>query len=261
LPNLPGTPVPNPLTTGLTLKPAPIESTDFRFPINLAAALRLSDARPLIVAAAQAAVWVAEAELTRAKVLWLPTLNVGFDYLRHDGGGPDFNKGLMTAPSVIFFYDGAGLWGTLPTNDAIFLPLAATQTLDSQHWSIQTAKNDALLQTADSYFRVHHYRGMYAGALGTFEGLQQTHRLGNVLFPVNRPQKAVFALQLLNMAFDEYFTTAAEYKRAQFELFHALGYPAREVSSLRTPGEVMPVDTARPSYLPPVGNGPLPATR
>ena len=80
------------------LKAAPLESTDLRFPINLATALRLSDARPLIVAAAQASVWVAEAELTRAKVLWVPTLNLGFDYLRHDGGGPDFNKGIMTAP-------------------------------------------------------------------------------------------------------------------------------------------------------------------
>ena len=43
---------------------APLEPTDLRFPINLATALRLSDARPLIVAAAQASVWVAEAELT-----------------------------------------------------------------------------------------------------------------------------------------------------------------------------------------------------
>ena len=47
--------------------------TDLRFPINLATALRLSDARPLIVAAAQARVWVAEAELTQAKVLWVLT--------------------------------------------------------------------------------------------------------------------------------------------------------------------------------------------
>ena len=83
-----------------------------RFPINLATALRLSDARPLIVAAAQASVWVAEAELTQAKVLWVPDLNIGFDYIRHDGGGPDFNKGIMTAPSMNFFYGGAGLWGT-----------------------------------------------------------------------------------------------------------------------------------------------------
>ena len=98
----------------VNLKPAPLESTDFRFPINLATALRLSDARPLIVAAAQASVWVAEAQLTRAKVLWVPQLNLGFDYIRHDGGGPDFNKGILTAPSVNFFYGGAGLWENSP---------------------------------------------------------------------------------------------------------------------------------------------------
>ncbi|MGD0045321.1 MAG: hypothetical protein ABSE84_33825, partial [Isosphaeraceae bacterium] len=93
----------------LRLKPAPLEPTDLRFPINLATALRLSDARPLIVAAAQASVWVAEAQLTRAKVLWVPTLVFGADYIRHDGGGPDFNKGIMTAPSVNYFQAGGGL--------------------------------------------------------------------------------------------------------------------------------------------------------
>ena len=94
----------------VNLKAAPLEPTDFRFPINLATALRLSDARPLIVAAAQASVWVAEAQLTRARVLWVPTLMTGVDYIRHDGGGPDFNKGIMTAPSVNFFYGGTGMW-------------------------------------------------------------------------------------------------------------------------------------------------------
>jgi hypothetical protein len=96
---------------------------------------------------------------------------------------------------------------------------------------------------------------------GNFEGLRQTMRLGNVLVLVNRPQEAVFALQLLKLAFDDYFATVAEYNRSEFEMFHALGYPAREVTALRTPGAVIPVDTARPAYLPPVGNGPPPATR
>ena len=113
-PALPHRPIPPPRPASdfgtVKLKPAPLEPTDLRFPINLATALRLSDARPLIVAAAQASVWVAEAQLTRAKVLWVPQLNIGFDYIRHDGGGPDFNKGIMTAPSVNFFYGGAGLW-------------------------------------------------------------------------------------------------------------------------------------------------------
>ena len=96
---------------------------------------------------------------------------------------------------------------------------------------------------------------------GAVEGLEQTSRFGDVLVLITRPQEAIYALQLLQRAFDEYFTTVAEYNRAQFELFHALGYPAREVAQLRPPGEDQPVDTARPHYLPPVGNGPPPATR
>jgi hypothetical protein len=65
----------------------------------------------------------------------------------------------------------------------------------------------------------------------------------------------------MKLAFDEYFTTVADYNRAEFELFHALGYPAQEITYLKPPGEVQPVDTARPGYLPPVGHGPPPATR
>ena len=475
------------------LKAAPLEPTDLRFPINLATALRLSDARPLIVAAAQASVWVAEAQLTRAKVLWVPQLNLGFDYIRHDGGGPDFNKGIMTAPSVNYFYGGAGMTQIVALTDVVFDPLAARQVLNSRQFDIQSAKNDALLMTANAYFQVHQYRGLYAGALytverghdlidrisrlskdlvprvevdrarnmvadleqqatsaremwrvhsadltqvlrldpravvvplehdhlqitlidparplddlipvgltnrpelasnqalvqavvarirrekgrillpsilingfqtpdellqagvfgmgpnnklnqwtgrddvslqaiwqleamgignlarikeqrgeqsraiielfktqdmvagdvtraqarlqsaaarvsqadralrsslisfnGNYEGLQQTTRFGDVLVEVFRPQEVVYSLQRLKTAFDEYFTTVAEYNRAQFELFHALGYPARELTVLRPPGNIEPVDTTRPDYLPPVGNGPPPATR
>jgi outer membrane protein TolC len=477
----------------LRLKPAPLEPTDFRFPINLATALRLSDARPLIVASAQASVWIAEAQLTRAKVLWVPTLMFGADYIRHDGGGPDFNKGIMTAPSVNFFYAGAGADQYVALTDAIFQPLIARQVLSAKQWDIQTAKNDALLQTAEAYFNVHQYRGMYAGALycverghdlieriaqlsrelvpadevdrarnmvadleqqttmarqewrvnsanltqvlrldpravveplehdhlqitlidpalplhdmqqmaltnrpelasyramvqasefqirrekwrpflplvlingfqsagmylqagifglgpnsamnqytgrvdtsfqliwqfdafgignlarikeqragqsaaiidlfrnqdmvaaevlqsvarlqsaaarvtqadralrtaiitfnGNFEGLRHTTRFGDVLVLVNRPQEAVYALQLMKLAFDEYFTTVAEYNKSQFQLFHALGYPARELAVLHPPGDILPVDLARPAALPVVDNGPPPATR
>ena len=96
---------------------------------------------------------------------------------------------------------------------------------------------------------------------GNVEGLRHTTRFGDILVLVYRPQEVVYALRLLKLAFDEYFTTVAEYNRAQFELFHALGYPAQEITYLRPPGNIEPVDTARPAYLPPVGNGPPPATR
>jgi hypothetical protein len=418
---------------------------------------------------------------------------MGFDYIRHDGGGPDFNKGILTAPSVNFFYAGGGMWGNIPLTDAIFEPLAARQVLNARHWDVQASKNDALLQTAEAYFNVHQYRGMYTGTLftvqrghdlvdrvarlsrdlvpgfevdrarnmvadleqratsareawrvhsadltevlrldpravveplehdhlqvtlidpartlddlipigltnrpelashqamvqavlaalrrekmrpllpsilingfqtpyemiqagifgigpnkslnqwtgrvdlsyqpiwqlesfgvgnlarikeqrgeqsraiielfrtqdrvaadvtrararlqsaaarvtqadralrtaiisfnGSFEGLQQTSRFGDVLELIARPQEAVFALQLMKVAFDEYFTTVAEFNRAEFQMYHALGYPARELACFRPPGAVVPVETARPPYLPPVGNGPPPATR
>ena len=75
-----------------------------------------------------------------------------------------------------------------------------------------------------------------------------------------RPQEAVYSLEQLNVSFDEYFSTVADYNRAQFDLFHALGYPAREIAQLRPAGEVQQVDTARPPYLPAVGHGPPPAT-
>jgi len=490
----------------------PLEPGDLRFPINLAAALRLADARPLIVAAAQASAWVAEAKLQKAKVLWLPDFNLGFDYIRHDGNGPDTIRGVnipsnenafgQLAPgsfgrsqnqNINFFYAGGAFFQMRNATDMIFEPLSARQNLNAKRWDIQTAKNDALLMTARAYFDVHKYRGQYAGAIdvvrkgrqlvevinaqkgdlvpavevdrartlladmeqqavsarqywrrasanltqvlrldpravveplehdhmqitvidpdrslddlipigltnrpelaahqalvqaalvrirqeklrpflpvvmlqgfqtpyeqlefgafgigsggkmnlwsarddispqvlwqaeslglgnlamvkwrrglasgatvelfkaqdmvaadvtrgqarlqsaaarvvqaerevrgalvnynGSFEGLKQTRRFGNVLRQVFRPQEAVFALKLLKLAYDDYYATVAQYNQAQFELFRALGYPAREISYFRQPGEMAPVDTTRPGYLPPVGTGPPPPTR
>jgi hypothetical protein len=512
----------------------PLEPGDCRFPINLATALRLSDARPIVVAATGASAWMAEARLQKAAVLWLPSFNLGGDYIRHDGFGPDLNRGVnvpqgvnalgQNAPgslgkplnqNVNFFYGGAGVTYTpsepsffyepnpggplLPSpqmqfmTDMIFQPLYERQQLNASRWGIQSAKNDALFQTAQAYFAVHKWRGTYAGAIdtvrkgrrlvaaiaeqtrdlvqadeidrarnlladleqqavsarenwrvasaqltqvlrldpravveplerdhlqitlidpersldelipiglsnrpelaahqalvqatlvairreklrplvpsllingfqtpyelfevggygvgnggklnlwssrddvspqalwmadtmgfgnlakikeqrgmasqalvevftiqdtvaadvaraqadlqsaaarvvqaerqlrgalanwkGNYEGFQQTRRFGNVLLEIFRPQEVVFALQLLKMAYDNYFATVADYNLAQFELFHAMGYPAREIAFFRQPGPTLPVDTSRPGYLPAVGTGPPPATR
>ena len=156
------------------LKPATLEDSDLPLPINLATALRLADARPLTIAAAQAGVWVAEAQLQRAQLLWVPTLNIGFDYIRHDGFGPDFNRGLNTPErplnqNINFLYAGGGLTASVALTDAVFSPLSARQVLNSRRFDIQTAKNDALFETAAAYFNVHKYRGMYAGANDTVD--------------------------------------------------------------------------------------------
>jgi outer membrane protein TolC len=498
---------PPPGGEAVKLEPPSLEPGDLRFPINLATALRLADGRPLVVAAAQASAWVAEARLQKAKVLWLPDLNLGFDYIRHDGYGPDTIRGVNISPDQVgpgafgrsqnqninFFYAGGATFILRNATDMIFEPLAARQRLNAARWNIQTAKNDALLMTARAYYNVHRFRGQYTGAVdvvrkgrklveeiaelrkdlvpavevdrarnflanleqqavsyrqawrrssadltqvlrldpravveplekdhmqitlidpdrslddlipigltnrpelagqqaqvqaaiarirqeklrpflpvvningfqtpyeqiqvgafgignggklnnwsgrediapqalwqidglgmgnmamikwrrgeqsqatvelfrvqdavaaevtraqarlqsaaartvqserelvaalvnynGVVEGLKQTKRFGNVLHLVFRPQEAVFSLQLLRLAYDNYYSTVADYNTAQFELFHALGYPAREISFFRTPGEIAPVDTTRPTFLPPVGTGPPPSPR
>ncbi len=518
----------------LDMRPPPPEPGDMRFPINLATALRLSDARPMIVNAADANVWVAEATLQKSKLLWVPTLNIGADYVRHDGYGPDINRGAnvpagtnaLGQPSpgsfgkplsqnINMFYGGAGFTlapigpnyfyqpnpgePLLPspqfqfTSDIIFQPLHDRQLLNSSRWDIQGAKNDALFMTARAYFAVHRYRGRYAVAIdavqrgrqlvtkiaslktdlvprveidrarnlladleqeavtarqnwrvasaeltrvlrldpravveplehdhlqltlfapgrsldelipialtnrpelashqavvqamlvsirqeklralipaayinglqtpyeliqagavgignggkvnqwsprddispqlmttadgmglrnlaqikeargmtsqamvelfhaqdsiaggvtrtqadlqsaaarvvqaerevksalinynGNVEGLEQTHRFGNVLIQVFRPQEVVFALQLLMRGYGHYVDSVADYNTAQFAMFHELGYPAREIALTGRTGPVLPVNTERPSYLPPVGVGAPPATR
>jgi outer membrane protein TolC len=491
---------------GPILEEAPLQETDRPFPVTLATALRLSDARPLVVAAAQASAWVAEAQLQRAQVLWVPTLDIGAVYYRHDGFGPDFNRGVNHPDfgfpggggplnqNLNYFYGYGSFYNVVNVTDAYFQPLLARQVLDARRLDIQAAKNDALLATANAYFDVHQYRGQYAAALdvvarggklverldhlsedlvpkvevdrakwllatmqqkaasgreqwrvasanltqvlrldpsavivpiehdhlqitlidpgrpldelvsiaeanrpeigaqksliqaaevgirreknrpllplvlltgfqtpgnmmsqfgifgtgfdrnlnlwsfredvsfqlvwqlegmgfgnlarikeqrglesdsivkyfkmqdtvaqevnaaqarvqaaavrvvqaerslregivnydGNYEGLEQTTRFENVLYLVYRPQEAVKALERLMESYDQYFVTVAEYNRAQFELFHALGYPAAEVANANPPGDVIPVDTDRPFGLPAVAEGPPPATR
>jgi hypothetical protein len=96
---------------------------------------------------------------------------------------------------------------------------------------------------------------------GNYEGLAQTRRFSDVLVQVFRPQEAIIALHELNDSYDQYFSTVAEYNRAQFELYRALGYPAIEAVECHPPGAAEPADTSRPDYLPPVEPGPPPATR
>lgn len=54
----------------------------------------------------------------------------------------------------------------------------------------------------------------------------------------------------MKLSLDDYFSTVADYNRAEFDLFHAVGYPAAELAYRQPPGDVVPVDTNRPAYLP-----------
>ena len=94
--------------------------------------------------------------------------------------------------------------------------------------------------------------------MGTLNGLRRIRGAGNQLQPVSRPQEAVAALQQLNRAYDQYFVAVNNYNRAQFQLYHALGYPSRILSWERRMGEIQSVDTRR---LPEMDRGPYMSSR
>jgi isopentenyl diphosphate isomerase/L-lactate dehydrogenase-like FMN-dependent dehydrogenase len=74
---------------------------------------------------------------------------------------------------------------------------------------------------------------------------------GNLLQTVSRPQEAVAALQQLNLAYQRYFTAVNKYNQAEFQLYHAIGYPSRIVALERPTGEIQAIDTNRPAEMMP----------
>jgi outer membrane protein TolC len=158
------TPVLNENRQAPAVPPAAPAATDRPLPINLATALCLSNARPLVIAFAENSVELAAVQLQHAKVLWLPNFNTGVDYYRHDGyiqetQGPviDISKSSLAV--------GAGATLDLGITDAIFLPLAARQELSSREFDLEAARNDALATVATAYFDVQEARGRLAGNL------------------------------------------------------------------------------------------------
>jgi outer membrane protein TolC len=64
------------------------------------------------------------------------------------------------------------------------------------------------------------------------EGMSQTKRPGgNIVLLVIRPQEAVAAVQALAQAYADYFGAVADYNRAQFRLYRALGNPAESLNA------------------------------
>ena len=146
------------------IEPAQPAAADQVLPINLATALCLSNARPLIIAFAQASVEEAAARLQNAQVLWLPNLNVGTDYYRHDGTDQS-TDGTIILDDKSAFAAGGGATLNFGITDAIFRPLADRQELSARESDLQAARNDALLAVALAYFDVQQARGTLAGTL------------------------------------------------------------------------------------------------
>jgi outer membrane protein TolC len=68
-------------------------------------------------------------------------------------------------------------------------------------------------------------RAAVASADKNFVALKQTRSEGGAVRTLVRPQEAVAAVQALGQAYSDYYSGVADYDRAQFRLYRALGRP------------------------------------
>ena len=85
------------------------------------------------------------------------------------------------------------------------------------------------------------------------EGLKGTQGGAGKLVLLIRPQEVVAALQALAQAYADYYATVADYSRAQFRLYRALGHPAQLLTA-------QPPDALLPEHAP-VGDAPSKPSR
>lgn len=202
--------------------PAPpaVAPGDRPLPINLPTAFQLAGARPLDIALASERIRVASAQLERARVLWLPTLQMGTDYFRHDGKIQDV-AGNVFGTSKSSFMIGAAPIAVFAVSDAIFGPLAARQDLQARQALLQAAQNDSLLTVAEAYFNVQQARGELAGAEDAARRaedlVRRTQALAEGLVPavevVRARTEAARRRQAVHTARERWRTSSAELAR------------------------------------------------
>ena len=78
-------------------------------------------------------------------------------------------------------------------------------------------------------------------------GMGQTRRVGEYNTLIVRPQEVVAAVQALGQANIDFYSAIADYNRAQFRLFRALGHPAQCLSNVVPAGELSGMPQASPA--------------
>lgn len=151
-------------------------------PIDLPGALRLAGANDLDIAIARERVAESLAELQQARVMWLPSLYIGPNWIRHDGQAQVVEGQVRTISKSSLFLGGtaaagssvsgpvpaggpaqvSGLTSILRFSDAIFEPLAASQVVEARTAGVQAVTNDALLGVAEAYLDLQRAAGTLA---------------------------------------------------------------------------------------------------
>ena len=136
------------------------------FAVDLSSALRLAEAENPAIAAARQRVGEAAALLQQARVLMLPSLNMGTNYHLHRGE-LQRSSGAMINLRQQAFYIGGGAEAVAanpvqipavsilsPLTDAIFEPLAARQVVSTARADAVATANEVLLEVSQLFFEL-----------------------------------------------------------------------------------------------------------
>ena len=129
--------------------------------IDLATALRLVNASNPTIALARERVREAEARLQQAEVLWLPTLQTGPAYYRHDGQIQNSHGDVFTTSKSSFF-EGGGAVMRFDTANALFAPLIARRLTNAAAAAVQAVTYDVQLDVALTYLELMRVYGALA---------------------------------------------------------------------------------------------------
>ena len=151
---------------------SPIEEAGFgssSYPIDLPTTLRLAGAENWNVKLASEQINEAYARHRKAKVMWIPSLNIGVGYTKHDGQIQGTNGQVIDVSRNSLFVGGgaitksgppltggaggpARLGVDLSLTDAIFSPLAECQLYNASRSKHTAAFNNALLEASLGYY-------------------------------------------------------------------------------------------------------------
>ncbi|MFO0970456.1 MAG: TolC family protein [Gemmataceae bacterium] len=156
---------------------------DGAFPIDLATALRLTNAANPTIAVARERAQQAYYRQRRAEVMWLPDLQGGASYNRHDGL-LQTSRGDVVSVSKWNFFDGGGAALRLETGDAYFVPLVTRQLTRASVADARAVRDNVQLDVVVTYFDLVEAYGRLA---------VNREALGNALEMANVAEKAQIA--------------------------------------------------------------------
>ncbi len=118
--------------------------------VDLPNALRLANAGNPTIGVARARLTEAYARLREAEVMWLPNLEAGPAYIRHDGLLQN-SSGLVFPVNKWNFFAGGGAVLSLDTSEALFGPLVARRLVEAQAAATRIVTDDIQLEVALAY--------------------------------------------------------------------------------------------------------------